>query len=1002
MKKIFSGIFTFALCFILLFVFASCTKSTNNNNSNQVTSSVTTTKDVYYTITFKNDDGTILQSAELKEGTMPSYDGTPKKENTAEYTYTFSGWNPTIETVSKDMVYTATYKATVNSYTITLNTDNDVSGTVTGAETYNYGEEITIKATPNQGYTFVGWYDGENEESTEASYTFNMPGKNIVYTAKFSANTNTKYKVEHYLQNIDDDYYPDEPEYVDNKTGITNTLTNAEAKTFEGFKAPTITQENINGDESTVIKLYYERNRYSVIVTKDNGGSVTGARSYKYGDLIILEATPDPGYTFVGWYYLGQQVSTNKNYSHEIGASNFEIHAKFIANTNTKYKVEHYLQNIDDDNYPDEPEYVDNFTGTTDTLTNAEVKTYEGFTSPSITQVNINGDESTVVKLYYTRNSYALTLNKNIDKGIVTGAGSFKYGGAVTITATPNQGYTFVGWYDGKNEVSTEASYTFNMPGKNILYTAKFIPNTDTKYKVEHYLQNLDDDNYPETPEYVDNKTGTTETLTNAEVKTYEGFTSPSITQENINGDESTVIKLYYTRNSYALKLSLSDDNAGSVTGAGTYKYEKVVTIIATPNQGYTFVGWYDGENEISTESKYYYEIESSNATLEARFSVNKYTITINNQVSNATISGITSGNQYEYDSQITLTAVNNSGLPLVWTVNGNIEHVGNDYSFKVPENDVFITITTPIIYTREGNKIYFGTYPQTKLDETIDASIIAELNTKAGDLPTSTDLGSWTDYNYYIHGSITSYMYYQDIDYDNNGTYDYRGVYFTQYRPNTCTKTSSTFYSYQDENGYSTNTIYWFSYDPIEWNILSESNGKALIISNLILDSQEYYPSTSLESFSHNGGDGYANNYELSNIRKFLNDNFYNTAFNDLQKALIEATIVDNSASSTEYSSNSYACNNTNDKMFLLSNEEVENYTSSTERMAKGTDYAKSQGLFVSTSSSYLGNSYWWLRSPDSSDAYDASNVNSGGDVESYAVRSTDDGVRPACWIIL
>lgn len=296
---------------------------------------------------------------------------------------------------------------------------------------------------------------------------------------------------------------------------------------------------------------------------------------------------------------------------------------------------------------------------------------------------------------------------------------------------------------------------------------------------------------------------------------------------------------------------------------------------------------------------------------------------------------------------------------------------------------------------------ISFGTYPQTKV---VDETLIEKLNAKAGDLPTATNLNNWIDYNYYIGSSVTSFMYYQDIDYDNNGTYEYRGVYFTSYRPYYSPSSSSTSSSNQDDNGYSTNIVYWFSYDPIEWDILTESSGKALIIANLILDSQDYYPSTSESTFSHNGGIGYANNYELSNIRKFLNDNFYNTAFNDLQKALIETTIVDNSESSTESSSNSYACNNTEDNIFLLSYREASSSTyglnSTNARQAKGSDYAKCQGLYVYSSN---GNSYWLLRSPYYRGAYFADDVNYDGSVYNCCdVCSTSYGIRPACWIKL
>lgn len=66
------------------------------------------------------------------------------------------------------------------------------------------------------------------------------------------------------------------------------------------------------------------------------------------------------------------------------------------------------------------------------------------------------------------------------------------------------------------------------------------------------------------------------------------------------------------------------------------------------------------------------------------------------------------------------------------------------------------------------------------------------------------------------------------------------------------------------------------------------------------------------------------------SHIRSWLNSTFFETAFNSSKKEKIETTIVDNSASSTLDDSNKYACDNTSDKMFLLSYKEAKNYLSS------------------------------------------------------------------------
>ena len=314
-----------------------------------------------------------------------------------------------------------------------------------------------------------------------------------------------------------------------------------------------------------------------------------------------------------------------------------------------------------------------------------------------------------------------------------------------------------------------------------------------------------------------------------------------------------------------------------------------------------------------------------------------------------------------------------------------------------------------------KNKKITFGMYPQTKIT---NDSVIEELNSLAGNLPSSTDTYNWTAYNYYMDGAITNYMYYQDIDYDNDGDYDYRGVYFEKYRPSQFDLDYYIFYEYssmytnnscQYMNGYSKETIYWFSFDPIEWDVLKEENGKSLILANLIVDSQEYYPSNSEVEFIHNGGTGYANNYELSAIRKFINNDFYNNAFNNLEKEKIETTLVDNSLSSSEAGLNKYACDDTQDKVFLLSYKEFNDYNKFEFEgilLKNGTDYAKCQGLWVGN----WGGSYWWLRSPYHYSDEDTSCYAYHVDIIQVDGRHIDNsfgyrsgvGVCPACWVKL
>ncbi len=462
---------------------------------------------------------------------------------------------------------------------------------------------------------------------------------------------------------------------------------------------------------------------------------------------------------------------------------------------------------------------------------------------------------------------------------------------------------------------------------------------------------------------------------------------------------EDITLEAKWNINSYDLSLNKNIDEAGTISESGSFNYDETVTITATTNPGYTFEGWYEGTSLVTTDPSYTFDMPANNLSYTAKWSINQYTVTLDNQADGVTISGLISGNNYDFGTQINLTVTNNSYLSLEWAVNGNVVYHGSQYSFTVPDYDVNIVVTGTT-YIRNEDKIYFGKYPQTRV---IDDSLIQELNSIAGTTPTSTNLYNWTDYNYYISSYEESYMYYQDIDLDNDGLYDYRGVYFSKYRPYYTYYDSTTNYSLQDNNGYLINEIYWFSYDPIEWIILNEEDGKALIIANLLLDSQDFYPTQDTSTFSHNGGVGYVNNYELSNIRKFLNDDFYNSAFKGLNEEIIKETIVDNSVESTGKTSNNYVCNNTNDKIFLLSYSEVITYQEIFDSIeTEGTDYAKCQGLEYYNFSATSGGVYWWTRSPSSNNANLSYriNVDSGYNYMNANAYYNGIGVRPACWI--
>ena len=134
-----------------------------------------------YTATFKNYDGTVLQTVTVEHGSTPNYTGsTPTKAQDAEYSYSFSGWSPSLGAITANTTYTAQYTATKRSYTITAVASPLEAGVVTGGGSGLYGTTKTLTATANSGYKFVKWSDG----ITTTSRSITITG-NATYTAVF-------------------------------------------------------------------------------------------------------------------------------------------------------------------------------------------------------------------------------------------------------------------------------------------------------------------------------------------------------------------------------------------------------------------------------------------------------------------------------------------------------------------------------------------------------------------------------------------------------------------------------------------------------------------------------------------------------------------------------------------------------------------------------------------------------------------------------------------------
>ena len=501
-----------------------------------------------------------------------------------------------------------------NSYTVTY----AVTGTVDPNPNYKqadyrFGQNVAAEAAAAKaGYDFIGW---ANEPAV-------MPANDVTATGYFVARTDTAYQVQHYKQNLEDDGFT--LAETEELTGKTDTIATANPKTYTGFTLDgtvegTVASGNIAGDGSLVLKLYYTRNSYDVTYAY-TGTVPTGASALpekatvKYGaPVTVAEAATAPGYTFSGW---------SRN-DFTMPAENVTITGSFTANSNTEYTVRHHFQNILDDAYDaDTAMLSETLSGTTDTLTAAAAKTVAGFTAQSFQQKNIAGDGSTVVDIYYNRNSYGVSyryLNTPAGASALPAGASYRFGAAVTVAeAATAPGYTFSGWSTGD----------FTMPAQDVEITGSFTANGDTAYTVEHYQQNLAGDGYDLVEADTEHLTGETDTTATANPKAYTGFTfdgtvEGTVASGNIAGDGSLVLKLYYTRNSYDVTYAYTGTvpaDASALPEKAAVKYGASVTVAeAATAKGHTFSGWSTGD----------FTMPAQDVEITGSFTANPYNVTV-------------------------------------------------------------------------------------------------------------------------------------------------------------------------------------------------------------------------------------------------------------------------------------------------------------------------------------------------------------------------------------
>ena len=418
-----------------------------------------------YTITWQDADGSTMDQTTVEYGATPTH-ADPTKESTAEYTYTFSGWDKTIAAVTGDATYKATFNATKNSYTITwLNED----GSLIEQETLEYGAtpthtDPTKEATAEFTYTFAGW----NKEITAVA-------GNETYTATFNTTKNS-----YTITWLNEDGSEIDHQTLEYGAMPTHDVPTKEATAeytyvFAGW-GKEIT--SVTGNETYTATFTATKRQYTITWLSDDGATIA-QDNIAYGLTpahadIDKESTPQYTFTFRGWSPEPAAVTGDAVYT-----------AVFDSVINT-YTVTFYFD--DGETVLDRQTIPYGETPSTD-MTPAktgEEHYYYHFAgwSPEVTAVT--GDVAYTAVFTRLPKQYEITF-RNYNNRVLLST-SVAYGTMPTYTGdTPTRArtaqytYIFAGWSPELTEVAGDATYTAVYESVLNQYTVLFLNEDGTE-----------------------------------------------------------------------------------------------------------------------------------------------------------------------------------------------------------------------------------------------------------------------------------------------------------------------------------------------------------------------------------------------------------------------------------------------------------------------------------------------------------------------------------------
>lgn len=609
-----------------------------------------------------------------------------------------SGFPPLIKISTPEITYNA-YSTDLESneatnsdfagdtYTVSVSATPAEGGSLSGNGTYNYGNMVTLNATPKNGYSFANWTENGVVVSTNSTYTFSInSNRNLV--ARFTP----------FTFNVLISAIPSEGGTLsgggiyDYGSTVTLNATPRAGYIFvnwieNGIAVSTNSIFSFKVNSSRTLFANFISNSFSGIILATAiptaGGTADGGGTYNYGSVATLTATSNTGYNFSSWTENGTIASISPEFSFTVGG-NRNLQANFSI---TSHSVSVTSSPTVGGTASGSGTYI---FGSVINL-NATPNTGYRFVNWTENGTEVSNNSTYYVKLDSNRNLVANftpdTYNILISSappagGVVSGGGTYEYGSVVTLSAKTNKGYSFTGWTEDGTLVSKDSTYSFVVK-KNRTVLANLEPEMHT---ISVTASPAEGGSVSGGGTY---GYGSMLTLYIIPMNGYHfvnwtengsEISTSSTYSFTVNADRTLVAN--YKLDTYIISAFSSPSVTGLVSGGNTYGYGSLATLTAANRKGYIFINWTEGGTIVSTDSIYSFIVER-NRTITANYFVNVQTVAaIASPAEGGFISG---GGTYNFGSVVTLNATPHIGFNFInWTENDTQVSTSSVFSISV------------------------------------------------------------------------------------------------------------------------------------------------------------------------------------------------------------------------------------------------------------------------------------------------------------------------------